>query len=397
MVRSVLLVGPYSKQGTYTNPPTGLLYLHAMLRANDVPVDWVDENQHDVIDVTQHDIIGIQMMTSNRHRALHIAKAAKDAGKFVVVGGPHPTLMWKQVLENYPYIDLCVIGDGEYPLLDIAQGKQPAFIPGVAWRNGREIAHTTRNLNWSLDALPLPSFDAVDFSRYVGGARVFYSRGCGHGKCIFCSVAAQWGPQRWRSVDNMIQEMQWLKDLGQSGFALYDDCMTCDRDRAAALFQAMIDNDLTGMWWCCTTRVSAVDPDIIALMKRAGCQEVTFGVETAHPEAMKIYAKGQTVEQAENAIAWCKQVGLRCSVLMIYNGIRAGQYDGFTKQWVAKMGVGEGSANELQIFPATPLYRAMVDHGFMDDSFWLGPEPFGIYHGQLDHLEPRDWAKYHVC
>jgi len=394
MVKSVLLVGPDSRQGTYTNPPGGLLYLHAMLRANDVPVDWVDENQNDVIDVTQHDIIGISMMTSNRHRALEIARQAKDAGKFVVVGGPHPTLMWDQILRHYPFIDVCVQGDGEYPLLEIARGTHLPFIPGVAWRNGNDVAYTTRVRDYDLDGLPFPSFDTVDFSRYVGGARIFFSRGCVYGKCVFCSVAAQWGAQRWRSPENMVREMLWLKELGQNGFALYDDCLTGNHDLAAALFQEMIDKGVNDMWWCGTTRVGLVDRDLIALMKRAGCQELTFGVETAHPEAMKIYAKGQTIDQAERAIGWCKEFGLRCSVLMIYNGFRAAQYDPTSHQWVARMGVGEGSANELQIFPGTPLYQAMVDHGHMDDSFWLGPTPFGIYRGQLDNMGPADWARY---
>ena len=393
MVKSILLVSPDSRQGTYTNPPSGLLYLHAMLRAHDIPVVWRDENQGDVVDVP-HDITGISMMTSNRHRALELAKQAKDAGRTVIVGGPHPTLMWEHLLRNYPFIDACVIGDGEYPMLEIAQGKRFEYVAGVAFRSGREIVHTTP-VPPRLDTLPFPSFDTVDFSRYVGGARVFFSRGCAWGKCMFCSVAAQWGAQRWRSPGNMINEMLWLRSLGQEGFALYDDCLTGNRELIVGLLNGMIDNGLNTMWWCGTTRVGMVDRELIGLIKRAGCQELTFGVETAHPEAMKIYAKGQSITQADQAIAWCKEVGLRTSVLMIYNGLRAKEFDPVSHAWVARMKVWEGSANELQIFPGTPLYKAMVDNGFMDDHFWLGPEPFGIYRGQLDHLGPQDWAKYH--
>lgn len=389
----VLLVSPYSAQGTYFNPATGLLYLHAMLRANDIDVVWRDENQGDVVDVP-HDITGISMMTSNRHRALQLAREAKAAGRLVIVGGPHPTLMWKQLLQEYPFIDMCVIGDGEYPLLEIAKGTPLPFIPGVAFRANGEIVHTTP-IPPDLDTLPFPSFDTVDFSRFKGGARIFFSRGCVYGQCMFCSVAAQWGRQRWRSPDNMLREMLWLRELGQNGFALYDDCLTGNRELLVRLLNGMIENKLDTMWWCGTTRVGLVDRELIGLIKRAGCQELTFGVETAHPEAMKIYAKGQTIEQAERAIGWCKEVGLRTSVLMIYNGIRYREFDPTSKRWVAKMGVGEGSANELQIFPGTPLYRAMVTHGHMNDSFWLGPQPFGIYNGELDHLAPAEWATYH--
>jgi len=393
-VKSVLLVGPQSKQGTYDNPLTGVLYLHSTLRASNIPVDWVDENIGDVIDVSQHDIIGISMMTSNRHRSLEIAKQAKEAGKYVVIGGPHPTLMARHLLENYPYIDVCVRGDGEQPLLDIARNKRLEHIAGVSWMVNGEVVETTR-IRPSLDALSFPSWDTVPWEKYVGGARIFFSRGCVYGKCVFCSVAAQWGDQRWRSPEKMIQEMLWLKELGQGGFAMYDDCMTGNPELVTQLFNQMIEAGLNDMWWCCTTRVSMVDREMIGLIKRAGCDEITFGVETAHPEAMKLYAKGQTVEQATQAVSWCKEVGLKCSVLMIYQGFRAAEFDPVSHQWVAKMGVGEGSAHELQIFPATPLYKAMVAHGKMSDDFWLGPQPFGLYRGELDHLGPADWAAFH--
>ena len=374
-MKSVLLVGPYSKQGTYFNPITGVLYLHATLRAAGFPVDWVDENLGTPIDVSKHDIIGISMMTSNRHRSLEIAKQAKEAGKYVVVGGPHPTLMAEHLLNNYPFIDVCVRGDGESPLLDIVRNKQLQDIAGVSFRANGSVVHTTR-IQPNLDSLDFPSWDTVPWPDYLGGARIFFSRGCVWGKCMFCSVAAQWGTQRWRSPENMIREMLWLKELGQTGFAMYDDCMTGNTELATQLFNQMIENDLASMWWCCTTRVGMVDREMIGLIKRAGCDEITFGVETAHPEAMKLYAKGQTVEQATQAVTWCKEVGLKCSVLMIYQGIRAAEFDPVSHQWVAQMGVGEGSANELQIFPGTQLYRAMVAHGKMSDDFWLGPQPF---------------------
>jgi len=393
-MKSVLLVGPYSKQGNYYNPLTGVLYVHSTLRANNVPVDWVDENLGDVVDVSQHDIIGISMMTSNRHRALEIAKQAKDAGKMVVVGGPHPTLMAEHLLTHYPFIDVCVRGDGEQPMLDISRDKRFEFTSGLTWRSGSDIVHTTR-IQPNLDSLPFPSWDTVPWDRYMGGARIFGSRGCVWGKCIFCSVAAQWGAQRWRSPENMIEEMLWLRSLGQGGFAMYDDCMTGNREFATQLFTKMIENNLDKMWWCCTTRVGMVDREMIGLIKRAGCDEITFGVETAHPEALKLYAKGQTVEQATSAVNWCKEVGLRCSVLMIFNGLRSAEFDPVSRQWVSQMGVGQGSAHELQVFPGTPLYRAMVAHGKMSDDFWLGPEPFGIYKGELDHLTPGNWSAYH--
>lgn len=393
MVRT-LLVGPHSEQGVYTNPITGVLYLHAMLRLHGFEVDWIDENQGDPVITSGYDVVGVSMMTSNRKRALEICRQAKNDEALVVAGGPHPTLCFDQLLITYPFIDLCVHGDGEHALLEIVRGTPYPFIPNLAWRNVGTVAHTTR-VPLNLDDLPFPSFDTVDFSRYKGGARIFFSRGCAYGKCMFCSVAAQWGRQRWRSPENMVREMLWLKELGQTGFALYDDCLTGNRELALQLFQSMIDNHVDDMWWCGTTRVGLVDRELVAMMKRAGCQEITFGVETAHPEAMKIYAKGQTIDQAERAIGWCKEVGLRCSVLMIYNGVRAREFDPVSKAWVARMGVGEGSANELQIFPGTPLFRAMKDHGFITDRFWVESDvPFPVYRGELDGMSVEEWKKY---
>jgi len=35
--------------------------------------------------------------------------------------------------------------------------------------------------------------------------------------------------------------------------------------------------------------------------------------------------------------------------------------------------------------PGTALYQACKDHGLIDDSFWLGDEPYYIYHGGLEN------------
>lgn len=403
----VLLTYPDIKQGNYHCPPTGMLYLHAMLRHHNIESEWVDGNivgfqgVLEKIDQYGPDIVGVSALTLGRHRALEILQYAKNKhGMFTIAGGAHANVMYEQVLRNYPWVDSCCVGGGEWTILELAQGKQFSAIPNFAWREGTNVYHTTARIEDNID-YPFPRWDMVPWQEYYtrnfGGPRLIWSRGCSWGNCIFCTVKGIWGPYKVRSVENMIAEIKWLFELGvgQKGWSWADDLFSGDLERTKALLRRMIEEKIRPDYFDVTTRIDCVDREFIELLREADCRELRLGIETAHPEAMKLYCKGVTRAQMDQVIGWCKELGQRVCGLMIYWGVRWKEFDPVSRQWAQdNLGGNVGSANELQIFPGTPLYRAMVDHGLMQDSFWLGHHHYGVYKGELDHLTPNDWAKY---
>jgi radical SAM superfamily enzyme YgiQ (UPF0313 family) len=377
-----------------------------MLKTNNHDVDWVDGNLvdfqgvKDKIDTYDPDIVGISMMTPGRIKALHVAEYAKSRGKYVVLGGPHSTLMYEQLLEAYGHIvDSCCIGAGEWTILGLAEGRDECFIPNLAWKsNGRTVTTTARVDN--LNDYPFPSWETVPWEEYNArhaGPRVIFGRGCRWGKCIFCSVGPQWGEHRNRSPENMLAELKWLVELGQPNICFADDTLNADLELTKELMREIISSGITISFYA-TMRTDRVDQELLALMKQAGCYEISYGIEVGDVEALRVYAKGVSLDQAGQVLVWTEEAGMNACALIIYHGIQWQRVDPISRRWLNSLKTIShvGSVDELWVLPGTPLYRAMKAHGHIDDSFWLGPEPYEVYDGELDHLTPQDWSQYHA-
>src|SRR3989344_6246856 len=119
MKQKILLIEPGARHTLY--PPVGLMHLAAVLRDEyDICIkDYSGEELREGeikgdIEKINPFIVGIRVLTGPPiSRAVIISKIAKNLGKIVVWGGPHPTILPEQTLKEN-YIDSVVIGEGEY-------------------------------------------------------------------------------------------------------------------------------------------------------------------------------------------------------------------------------------------------------------------------------------------
>jgi len=391
---SILLVNPPdTRQGPWCTPPTGLFYLVSMLRQRGHDARWVDGNLTDVraaIDNSKPEWVGVSCMTPNRHQALAVAQYAKRQGCKTILGGPHPTFMWSQVLTHYPFVDYIVRGEGEWALANLIEGSDD--LRSVCYRQDGVATMNPRRPKSNLDELPFPPWDEVDFSAYerahgLAAPRIIWSRGCPVGTCRFCSVGSQWGKYNRRSVENMCAEIEWLVSLGLTTYDVADDAMTGDMEATLELCEEIIRRGLK-ITWHATTRVDCVTPELLKAMAAAGCYEISYGVESGSQRVLDIMNKQATVEQARNAIAWTKAAGIKACALMIYWNVgdtaeSKAQTTAFLRE-VQPTGVG--SVNDLWILPGTPYYHKMRAMGLISDDFWLGPEPWYVYKGELESV-----------
>src|SRR3989338_4548334 len=146
----VLLINPnyrnvykyVGSESTMIQPPLGLAYLAAVLRQNKVDVSILDlaalnlndEQSRDEIKKSNANFIGITAATNTVEEAYKIAKYAKEINAFVIVGGPHTSILPKQTLEECKDIDIAVKGEGEYILLDIVKKKPLSKIKAITYR-----------------------------------------------------------------------------------------------------------------------------------------------------------------------------------------------------------------------------------------------------------------------
>jgi len=182
-------------------PPMGLLYIASALEEGGHQVEIVDGEVDNLtpdeilhrIEVSKPDIVGAGATTVDFEYAQFILNHAKQRfGVITVLGGAHGTIFPSQVLEENPYIDYVVRGEGEVTirelLKEIEGNKDYSRIEGLSYRdNGKPINNKTRSLIKDLDSICSPARHLLDTNKYLfpvsrKGMRVMTSiqtsRGC---------------------------------------------------------------------------------------------------------------------------------------------------------------------------------------------------------------------------
>ena len=404
-MKKVLLVNPpESGMGEHSSAPIGLLYIAGVLQKHDIPVKIVDgflegwKGIEDAIRDYRPGVIGITCHTYARARALKIAKLAKEVlpDATVVVGGAHPTVMAKQLLESYPFIDIAAIGEADYVLRDLCENKDYSAIPGIAYReNGRVVINPRPDAIADLDSIPFPAWNLLDLKRYPSDGHgvyrgidlakeprisVVFSRGC-VGDCNFCSNRLMWKKWRHRSPENMLGELELLnKTFGIKHFHFNDDCFSVNKKATVELCRGIVDRKLN-IAFDIVTRTDCVDAEILQALKDAGCYSISFGVETASPRLLKIMGKPINAKKQEEAVKLTNAFGIRTLVLLIAGCVgETWETINETVDFINRAQPSAvGIANGLMIFPGTRIYEIAKKNGVINDSFWLTDYAWKMY------------------
>jgi len=326
-------------------PPLGLAYLAAVLEQNDFEVRIMDcpvcEMDHEKLkaDVASFEptLVGIASMTATIPSALKSARVAKEAcpDAKVIMGGPHATFADTEILTEEAAVDIVVRGEGEETLLELAQNSPKldrlGEIKGITFRENDQIVKTPdRPFIQNLDELPRPAYKYLPIEKYRIHGRKFLpimtSRGCPF-QCSFCVASQMFGAKfRARSPKNVVDELEWLRDEYEAeGVSFHDDTLTLDRKRILDICDEIIERKIR-LAWGCQTRVDQVSREVLSKMRKAGCNEVSFGVESGCQRILDAVHKRVSIQQCENAIKWAKDEGLFVAVSTIVG------YPGETKE-----------------------------------------------------------------
>lgn len=245
------------------------------------------------------DIVGFSVVSMQWETVLRYARIIKSVFKIpVICGGPHPTFMPREVIEQEA-VDMLCMGEGECALLDVMNrmetGGDLSTIPNIWVKNeeGQVFKNSIRQLVENLDDLPWPDRDLMPFQEVLDESRsepIFItSRGCPY-NCRFCSNSAiktlYKGKGRYirqRSPENVIQEIVHLRGKYRfDSLNFYDEAFGynkkwikhfCDlyATEVALPFGAFI-------------RAESVDRDIFRVMAQAGLRLIYIGVESGNEQ-----------------------------------------------------------------------------------------------------------------
>jgi anaerobic magnesium-protoporphyrin IX monomethyl ester cyclase len=249
--------------------------------------------------------------------ALKILDIAKEVNPEIVtlLGGPHPTFMYQEILEDDAnHVDYIITGEPEQTLKQLLsalpEGKARE-IKGIVYRDGDKVVANPRQPHIvELDALK-PAWHLLDWDDYQYKvdpcgrmASILTSRGCDM-ECAFCSQRMFWREDwRCRKPENVIEEMAHLIDTYQIGFfTLIDAYPTKHRDRWELFLDLLIERKF-GVYLLIETRVEDIirDADILHKYRDAGIIHVYLGAESADKDTLNSLNKGTSFEMNKEAL-----------------------------------------------------------------------------------------------
>lgn len=314
--------------------PLGLAYVSSSLRAAGFDIEILDpENQNmdlanfqKKIERDKPAIFGVSCATMNFDKAREFTKIAKQNGAKTILGGIHATAAYEDVIKNYPEFDFVVFGEAEQTIVELCQSirdgtRDLKTILGLAYRENGEIKiNPQRPFIEDLDKLPPPQWDLLELGVYTipdfiysgkKGMTLVTARGC-PAKCIFCSVPLINGYLfRHFSAKRIADDIEMLvNNFGIEFVAFRDDTFTVSRQRVVDICHLLVERHINIRWYC-LARVSTVDKELLALMKKAGCEKVAYGVESADQKILNTLKKGINVQQIRDAFRWTHEAGIK--------------------------------------------------------------------------------------
>lgn len=216
-------------------------------------------------------------------------------------------------------VDLVVRGEGERSFLRLVKGEDPALVPGVSYSRENEILSNPANQQpVNLDENPMSAYHLPPMERYhtaLGSSRrspgigLIVSRGC-PGRCTYCYGHFLGRKVRFRDPQLIYTEIRILMETyGIRGVAFYDDTLTTCRKKVRALCKLLIDNH-ADLSWSCFSRVDTVDLETLKIMRRAGCHQISVGIESGSEAILGNIQKDIDLEKAVRMVADCKKAGI---------------------------------------------------------------------------------------
>ncbi|HPI03270.1 MAG TPA: radical SAM protein [Candidatus Goldiibacteriota bacterium] len=369
-------------------PPLGLAYIGAYLEKEGVQVSIIDmqveyDTPENILKSLNYkpDFVGISAVTTTYNDGLVIAGLCRKIfpSARIIFGGVHPTFSPEEVL-SHDEADYVIRGEGEETLLKLVKGEKEENIKGLSYKNeGRIIHNPDCDLIKDLDALPVPAYHMLRVERYVPslgaykrlpGISMITSRGC-PGKCKYCFGSYLGNRIRFHSYEYMLKTVRMLKkDYGIKEIAFYDDTFTAFKNNLKLFCEGLI-NEKLDITWVCFARVDFIDAELLALMKKAGCHQVLYGVESGNQEILKALGKSTTLERVEEAVRMTKKAGIECRTsFMLGNPGDTEETLQQTIDFSIKLDADLAMYNITTPFPGTEMYKWAQDNGYLMTNDW---------------------------
>lgn len=335
----------------------------------------------------------------------------------VVVGGPHPSFMYQEALDNGA--DIVVIGEGELTLLELVNTlekhgmdkEELKKVKGLAFReDGRVRLTPPRPIILNLDTLPWPARHLLPMDKYtlfnkpIRIAHVMASRGCPYG-CMYCTTSYFWGRKvRFRSARNVAGEIEYLYDKYKVKYVVFaDDELLINRRFVREYIKEMKERGLD-LPFACGARVDHLNKEIMKYLVDNNCVTIYVGVESASQETIDKIGKRITIDQVKRVFEWKREVG----AYMVGSFILGFPWETLedmenTIRFAVKLDPDYAQFTALTPYPGTPMFEYAKRHNLIEDWNWehyttIRPvmRGFKFTREQLGRMITRAYRKFYL-
>lgn len=237
-----------------------------------------------------------------------------DSNVKICLGGPYVTTIREEIFNETP-ADFAIYGEGEISFSELISHlkgeRELADINGLIYKNGGGSVSTNppREKIKDIDTLPIPAYDIWPMKRYPSH-RLVTSRGCPYA-CAWCNSSSLWDhTQRAMSPEKMIEEIEFLiNNYGKKIFVFGDNTFNADLERVESFCDLLVQKAIK-ILWAVSLRADIMTTEVANKMKKAGCYNVSIGIESANNNILSKINKGTTIERITAGIKILKEAGM---------------------------------------------------------------------------------------
>lgn len=402
------------------SPPLGIGYISSYLKREGHDTSLLDLNVSNVgrdgiadrVARYRPDVVGVPIMCTGMDQARAVVDAVKDCSDApVVVGGAQASALPEHTA-RFTGADYVVAGEGEVTtaeLLEALEGSREFdSVLGLGYfPDGEFRLNPPRPLVKDLDSLPMPDWDLIAPGNYriapiLSSARAFpiapivTSRGCPF-DCTFCAGKSIWGKSyRYRRAGPVVDEIEMLmKDHGVREIFMGDDNFNLKASHATEVCEEILGRGLDFPWACPNgVRVDSLSPELLALMRRAGCHLIGLGIESGDQRVLDRARKSLDLAIVPRVCDDIKKAGITAVGFFVLG------LPGDTRQTVEKtirfareLPLKRAWFNILAPYPGSEIFETYLRDRNIDGLEWRALDTCGDDVAQMSDLSSEELDK----
>lgn len=323
-------------------PPLGILSISAYLKRQGFDIGVFDatfsslEAFAEQLALHKPSVVGLYVNMMTKRNILKMMQLARDAGAWVILGGPEPPYYAQDYLTRGAHI--VVQGEGELTLEELlphlAQHGMSGLerILGIKYLNidGQLVENLPRPFVKNLSDLPHPDREAIDLERYMqtwkthhgkSSISVIHARGCAY-SCTWCSHSVYGTSHRRRTPQDAADELLWIKERYNPDLIWYADDVFGVNHRWLFEYHDELKKRGVRIPFECISRADRLNEQVIATLAEMGCYRLWNGSESGSQAVLDAMNRRVKVEDVQRKTHMLQAAGIETGMFIMlgYHG-----------------------------------------------------------------------------